>query len=176
MLWEAKRTKNWVEGWIPKLKEDLRNEKANIPIIVTEAMPKSVTEGIGIVKGVWICTPNMAVVLAMLLRKSLLDSGLQKALAEDRGTKADALYNFVTSHEFVQQIEAMVETYQEMANQISKERTYFTKFWAEREAQAQRLLVGTANIIGSMQGHVGQASMPKIKGLEPLELGDGDEE
>lgn len=176
MLWEVKRTKNWVEGWIPKLKEDLRNEKANIPIIVTEAMPKSVTEGIGIVKGVWICTPNMAVVLAMLLRKSLLDSGLQKALAEDRGTKADALYNFVTSHEFVQQIEAMVETYQEMANQISKERTYFTKFWAEREAQAQRLLVGTANIIGSMQGHVGQASMPKIKGLEPLELGDGDEE
>jgi hypothetical protein len=173
MLWEIKRTKNWVDGWIPKLKEDLRNEKANIPIIISEAMPKSITEDIGTFNGVWICKPQMAVVLATLLRKSLLDAGLQKALAENRGTKADALYNFVTSHEFVQQIEAMVETYQEMTTQITKERTYYAKFWAEREAQAQRLLVGTASIIGSMQGHVGQASMPRIKGLELL--GDGED-
>lgn len=172
MLWEIKRTKSWVDGWIPKLKEDLRNEKANIPIIVTEVMPKSITDDIGTLNGVWICKPNTAIVLATLLRKSLLDAGLQKALAENRGTKADALYNFVTSHEFVQQIEAMVETYQEMTQQITKERTYYSKFWAEREAQAQRLLLGTANIIGSMQGHVGQASMPKIKGLELLESGE----
>ncbi|MDL2341986.1 MAG: DUF2130 domain-containing protein [Patescibacteria group bacterium] len=172
MLWEIKRTKNWVDGWIPKLKEDLRNEKANIPIIVTEVMPKSISDDIGTFNGVWICKPNTAVVLAALLRKSLLDAGLQKALAENRGTKADALYNFVTSHEFVQQIEAMVETYQEMTQQITKERTYYAKFWAERDAQAQRLLLGTANIIGSMQGHVGQSSMPKIKGLELLESGE----
>lgn len=172
MLWEVKRTKNWVDGWIPKLKEDLRNEKANIPIIVTEVMPKSISDDIGALNGVWACKPNAAIILATLLRKSLLDAGLQKALAENRGTKADALYNFVTSHEFVQQVEAMVETYQEMTQQITKERTYYAKFWAEREAQSQRLLLGTANIIGSMQGHVGQASMPRIKGLELLESGD----
>lgn len=172
MLWEIKRTKNWVDGWIPKLKEDLRNEKANIPIIVTEVMPKTISDDIGNVNGVWICTPKTAIMLSTLLRKSLLDAGLQKALAENRGTKAEALYNFVTSHEFVQQIEAMVETYQEMTQQITKERTYYAKFWAEREAQAQRLLLGTANIIGSMQGHVGHASMPKIKGLELLDSGE----
>lgn len=169
MLWEIKRTKNWVDGWIPKLKEDLRNEKANIAIIITEVMPKAIDEDIGQLNGTWICKPQMAVVLASLLRKSLLDAGLQKALAENRGSKAEALYNFVTSHEFVQQVEAMVETYQEMTSQITKERTYYAKFWAEREAQAQRLLLGTANIVGSMQGHVGQASMPRIKGLDLLE-------
>ncbi len=172
MLWEVKRTKNWVDAWIPKLKEDLRAEKANLPIIVSEVMPKAVTGDIGVFNGVWICKPQSVIVLAMLLRKSLLDAGLQKALAENRGTKADALYNFVTSHEFVQQVEGMVETYQEMTAQITKERTYYSKFWAERDAQAQRLLLGTANIIGSMQGHIGQASMPKIKGLELLEAGD----
>lgn len=172
MLWEIKRTKNWVDGWIPKLKEDLRNEKANIPIIITEVMPKSITDDIGQFNGVWVCKPQVAVILATLLRKSLIDAGLQKALAENRGGKAEALYNFVTSHEFVQQVEAMVETYQEMTLQITKERTYYAKFWAEREAQAQRLLLGTANIIGNMQGHIGQSSMPKIKGLELLESGD----
>ena len=173
ILWEIKRTKNWTDGWIPKLKEDLRNEKANIPIIVTEVMPKDINEDICTINGVWICKPALAIVLGSLLRKSLLDAGLQKALAENRGTKADALYNFVTSHEFVQQVEAMVETYQEMTSQITKERTYYAKFWAEREAQASRLLLGTASIIGSMQGHIGQGSMPKIKGLELLELDEG---
>jgi len=172
MLWEIKRTKNWVDGWIPKLKEDLRSAKANIPIIVTEAMPKQIDEDMGVLNGVWVCKPALAIILSTLLRKSLLDAGLQKALAENRGTKAEALFNFVTSHEFVHQIESMVETYQEMSVQITKEKIAFQKIWAQREAQASTLLMGTANIIGSMQGHIGQASMPKIKGLELLEAGD----
>ena len=172
LLWEVKRTKNWVDGWIPKLKEDLRSAKANIPIIVTEAMPKHISEDMGSLNGVWVCKPTLAIILSTLLRKSLLDAGLQKALAENRGTKAEALFNFVTSHEFVHQIESMVDTYQEMATQITKEKIAFQKIWAQREAQANTLLMGTANIIGNMQGHIGQASMPKIKGLELLEAGD----
>lgn len=174
MLWEIKRTKSWTDGWIPKLKADLRAERANIPIIITEVMPKQIAEDMGNFDGVWICKPNLAIVLATLLRKGLLDVGLQKALAENRGTKEEALYSFVTSHEFVQQIESMVETYRDMTSQVSRERVAYEKFWAQREKQAQRLLLGTANIIGSMQGHIGQASMPKIKGLDLL--GPGDEE
>src|SRR3989344_1931534 len=114
MLWEIKRTKNWKAEWITKLKENLRSEKANIPIIITNCMPKHIVEDMGIFNGVWICKPHLVIILAALLRKGLLDVGLQKALANDRGNKADALFNFVTSHEFVHQIEAMVETYQEM--------------------------------------------------------------
>lgn len=172
ILWEIKRTKNWTDSWISKLKDDLRAEKANIPIIVTEAMPKQITEDMGLLEGVWVCKPQLAIILATLLRKSLLDVGRQKALTENRGTKADALYVFITSHEFVQQIESMVETYREMTSQVTKERIAFEKIWAQREKQAQKLLMSTANIIGSMQGHIGQASMPKIKGLELLEAGD----
>ncbi len=172
LLWEIKRTKSWTDGWIPKLKEDLRNERANVPIIVTEAMPKQIAEDMGLLNGVWICKPSLTIILGTLLRKSLLDVGLQKALAENRGTKAEALFNFVTSHEFVQQVESMVETYQDMSSQITKEKVAFQKIWAQREAQTQSLLLNTANIIGSMEGHIGHASMPKIKGLELLESGN----
>ena len=173
ILWEIKRTKNWTDGWIAKLKEDLRTAKANIPIIITEAMPKAISQDIGQFDGVWICKPNMAIVMAALLRKSLLDSGYQKALAENRGSKADLLYNFVTSHEFVQQVEGMVDTYKEMTAQIVQERTNSEKLLARREKQAQKLLLNTANIIGSMQGYIGQNSMPKIKGLDLELLEDG---
>ncbi len=166
MIWEIKRTKNWTDGWIPKLKQDTRNAKANIPIIITETMPKALDQDMGQVDGVWICKPSMALVLGTLLRKSLIDAGYQRALAQNQGGKAEALYSFVTSHEFIQQVESMVETYQEMTQQVTKERVAYEKLWSMREKQAQKLLLSTANIIGSMQGHIGQASMPKIKGLE----------
>jgi hypothetical protein len=93
-----------------------------------------------------------------------------ESLAQNRGSKADALYSYVTSHEFAQQIESMVETYQEMTLQVQKERVAYEKLWSQREKQAQKLFMGTANIVGGMQGHIGQASMPRIKGLE---LDDG---
>ncbi len=166
ILWEIKRTKNWTDSWIPKLKTDLRAAKANVPVIITEVMPKQIDSDMGQLDGVWICKPGLAIILGALLRKSLIDVGRQKALSANQGDKATALYSFVTSHEFSQQIEAMVETYQEMTAQVTRERVVYEKQWALREKQANKLLLGTANIIGSMQGHVGQASMPKIKGLE----------
>ncbi|MGI9027509.1 MAG: DUF2130 domain-containing protein [Candidatus Saccharimonadales bacterium] len=174
ILWEIKRTKNWTESWIQKLKDDLRDTKANIPIIITEAMPKDQAGEIVNYKGVWVAKPSSTVILATLLRKSLLDVGREKAVAQNRDTSADALYGFVTSHEFVNQIEAMVEVYMEMITDIAKEKAAFDRVWAKRDAQAKKLLGGTANIIGSMQAQVGTGSMPKIKGLELL--GSGEEE
>ena len=174
MLWELKRTKTWTDGWLTKLKQDLRNEKANIPIIVTEVMPKQIDGDIGTIDGVWICKPHLTIILGSLLRKGLLDVGREKAITEHRGTKAEALYSLITSHEFVQQIEAMVETYQEMTAQIIKERASAEKLWSLREAQAQKLFLGTAKIVGSIEGQLGQGAMPKIKGLDLLESGEED--
>jgi hypothetical protein len=157
---------------VSKLKEDLRSAKANIPVIITEVMPKDVDCDIAQYNGIWVCKPSMALVLSSLLRKGLLDVGRHKTLSENQGTKAGMLYGFVTSHEFVQQVEGMVETYKEMLGQIVSERASYERGWAKREKQAQKLLLGTANIVGSMQEYVGQTSMPKIKGLELLEPGD----
>ena len=53
-----------------------------------------------------------------------------------------------------------------MSIQIQKERIAYEKLWSQREKQATKLLMSTANIVGAMQGHIGAASMPRIKGLE----------
>lgn len=65
-----------------------------------------------------------------------------------------------------------IDISKEMTGQISSERAAFERLWAKREKQSQKLLLNTANIIGSMQGHIGQTSMPKIKGLDLLESGE----
>jgi len=165
ILWESKRTKAWSDGWINKLKEDMRNDKAHIPAIVSEVLPEEIKTGLGLKDGVWVTSPRLVIPLAMLLRKTLLDAARQKMIAQNQQTKAEELYGYVTSHEFAQQVEAMVETYKEMAEQITRERTAFEKNWKQREAQVNRLLSGVAGIYGSMQGIAGPA-LPTIKNLE----------
>jgi len=53
ILWETKRTKNWVETWITKLKEDQREAKADIAAIVSEVLPKDISN-FGFRNGIWI--------------------------------------------------------------------------------------------------------------------------
>ena len=53
ILWEAKRTKNWSDGWLTKLRDDQRTAKAEISIIVSKVLPKDV-ETFDFIDGVWV--------------------------------------------------------------------------------------------------------------------------
>lgn len=155
ILWESKRTKAWSDGWTAKLKEDLRSSKSNIPAIVSDMLPEEVKNGMGLYDGVWVCLPKFATTLALLLRKSLLDVAREKVITAGVQDKAGELYAYVTGHDFVNNVNAMIETYQEMQEQISKERMTMERIWKTREVQVTRLMSGVSGIYGSMQGIVG---------------------
>lgn len=173
ILWEAKRAKAWKDAWITKLRDELRAGKANFPVIVTNIFPKEIKNGaLGQKDGVLVVGFNLYLPLAIILRKNLLDIGYQKALSIHRGEKTDLLYEYITSHEFIHQVEAIVEVYKESVKQVSNERIVFEKTWKAREEQAKRLLLAAANIVGSIQGKVGQTALP-IKELDLLQLESG---
>ena len=172
ILWEFKRTKHWDDKWIGKLKDDLRNETANVPVIVSLELPKDMTSDLGMRDGVWICKAALIIPLAQLLREKLYEVAREKSRNAHSTEKAALVYQYVTSHEFQQQVESMVETYINMREQLQKEKTAIERIWKMREGQIERLLKGTANIIGSIEGR--GASMPVIKGLDILELSDGE--
>jgi len=166
ILWEIKRTKRWNDEWISKLKNDLRKEGADIPVIVTTTLPEEAKSGIGIKDGVWVCSRTLTVQMAMLLRDTLIKVAYQRTAQKHQGRKTDLIYEYVTSSQFVQQIEAIIETYGEMKGQIDKERAAFEKQWKQREGQLQRMIMATANVYGSMQGLAGTSALPEVKGLE----------
>lgn len=170
IIWERKRTKAWTEGWVEKLKEDMRRDGAHIGVIITEVLPKEFKKSIGEKSGIWITTPDFAEPLAQLLRKVLYDVAKEKAVKLNKQSKAEEVYDFVTSNEFIGQIERMVAIYTEISDQITKERTVAEKQWKMREVQVQRLLTGVSGIYGSMQGIAGTA-LPQVKNLE---LGGGE--
>ena len=169
ILWEAKRAKAWQNVWIEKLKDDLRGEKANIPVIISTVLPGEIEKELGHINGVWISSHSLAIPLAMLLRQNLLDVYRQRVFNERKGDKAEHLYEYITSHKFRQQVEAMLDVYFQMKQQITKERTSYEKMWAAREKQVDQLFRSTANIVGDIQGEVGFTAL-QIKGLELSDL------
>lgn len=168
IIWESKRTKSWSDEWVSKLKDDLRAAKSDIPVIVTAVLPKEILKGFGYYQGVWVAEEKYAIPLAETMRQRLIDIAREKFINQNQTGKKDLLFTYIASNEFKQQVESIVEVYQDIQLQITKERAAFEKQWKSREAQAQRLLKGTANIIGSIQGVAGQ-STAQIKGLDLLE-------
>ncbi len=164
ILWESKRTKTWAGDWIQKLKDDMRHSKANVPVIVSAVMPKEITTGFGNLDGVWVCEQKYIKPLAEVLRLGLINVAREKHTGLDRGTKADAVYDYLTSNEFRQQVESIIEAHTGLIMQIQKEKVAFEKIWKEREAQAQRIIGSTARIYGSISGLAGQ-SLPSIPSL-----------
>lgn len=137
-------------------------------MIVSSALPKEIKRGLGIKDGVWICDPFLFLPLAEMIRQKLFDVAKERYISQNRENKAELLYDYVTSHEFIQQVEAIVEVYKDMNDQILKERAALEKHWKTREAQVQKLFLSTAGIIGAMRGKIG-SSMPIIKGMDLLE-------
>lgn len=169
IVWERKRTKSWSEGWIKKLKEDMSRDKAQIGAIITEVLPKEFTSQIGEKSSIWITTTTFVEPLAILLRKLLYDVAKERAVKSNKQTQAEEIYDFITSMEFVAQVNRMMEIYTDMKQQITKERAVSEKQWKQREMQVERLITGVGGIYGSMKGIAGNA-LPEIK---TLEISDG---
>ena len=164
ILWESKHTKSWVDDWTTKLKDDLRSSQANIPVILSNVLPKNITGSFGRYEGVWVAEHKVALSVAEILRQSLIDIARERYNNKDRGTKADLVYGYLTSDNFIQHIQNIVEVHQNLIDQIATERRALEKIWKEREAQAQRMITSTASIYGSIQGLAG-SSLPNLPSL-----------
>ncbi len=171
ILFEIKRTKAWANDWPKKLKEDLRSAKANVGVIVSTVLPDGAKSGLGLVEGVWVVSPHLLISVVVLIRTKLIDVAREKFVSSNQASKSEKLYEFVVSHEFSQQLEAIAEVYQEMNSEIAKERAAMERIWKTREIQVRRLLTGTANIVGGIRGS--GATMPSIKGIDLPQLEEG---
>ena len=57
---ESKRTKNWSDGWLAKLRDDQRAAKAEMALIISHVLPKGV-ESFNFIEGVWVAEPRCAI-------------------------------------------------------------------------------------------------------------------
>ncbi|MBE9527661.1 MAG: DUF2130 domain-containing protein [Proteobacteria bacterium] len=171
IVWELKRAKNWSEGWIGKLKDDQRAVKAEVAVLVTAVLPDDIT-GFAFRDGVWVTSIGLAVQLASALRTGLIQTAHARSSADGKGERMEVVYNYLTGPEFTHKIEAIVEAFRGMKDDLEKEKRAFAKIWSSREKQIDRVIINTTTLYGDIQGITG-GTLPEIKSLE---LDSGEDE
>ena len=163
ILWESKRTKNWSDSWLAKLREDQRAAKAEIAVIVSQVLPKGV-ETFEMVDNIWVTHPRAALPVAAILRQSLMEISLARQASEGQDSKTEMIYQYLTGPRFRHRVEAIVEAFSTMKEDLDKERKAIMRQWAKREAQIERVMSSTVGMYGDLQGIAGK-SLQEIEGL-----------
>ena len=165
ILWEAKRARNWGGNWMAKLKEDQRAARADLAVLVSQTLPADM-RGFGLLDGVWVCDFATVIPLGVALRQGLVGAAVARQAEVGRQGKMEQLYQFLTSLEFRQRIEGVVEAFKTMREDLEAEKRALQKHWARREKQLEQAVTHTALLYGGVQGIVGQNSLPDIAPLQ----------
>jgi hypothetical protein len=155
IIYESKRTRDFSQDWIEKLKADMRNQGASVAVIVTQAMPKDM-DRFGEKNGVYICSFAEAKALSSLLRDNIIKIFNATRSQENKGDKMHLLYDYLTSTEFSEQWKAIREGFLSMKQSIQKERDMMEKLWKAREKQLEKVLLNAAHVRGSIEGIAGK--------------------
>ena len=163
ILWESKRTKNWSEGWLSKLRDDQRAARADIAVMVSQALPRDL-DTFDLVDGVWVTHPRSLLPVALSLRYTLIEVSLARLANEGQQTKMELVYQYLTGPGFRQRVEAIVEAFSTMQEDLSREKKAIMKEWAKREMQIDRVIQATVGMYGDLQGIAGK-TLQEIEGL-----------
>jgi len=163
VLWECKNAKNWSESWITKLKEDQRALRADVAVLVTATLPRGCSR-FTIIDGVVVADFTCAAPLASVLRANLLQIAQTRNAAINKGEKLELLYRYLSGIEFRQRVEAIVEAFERMREDLDQERRAAERQWAKRSKQIEAVTFNISAMYGDLQGLV--PTLPSIARLE----------
>ena len=167
ILWESKNAE-WSNGWIAKLKEDQRQAKADLAVLVSVNLPDGV-ESFSYREGLWICSWKHFIPLAIALRFNLVSIHHERTSNEGKDEKMKVLYQYLTGMEFKHRVEGIVDSFTSLQEELEREKRWFSVKWARQEKEIRKVIDHTHGMYGDLQSVIGK-SLPEIKSLE---LGEG---
>lgn len=173
ILWELKNTKVWGQEWVGKLKNDKRSSNSDEAILISEVLPTGMKTA-GYLDGIWVTQRNFVISLADTIRAKLIQLFYVKNSVKAKDGKMEVLYQYLSGVEFKHRVEAIIEAFTNMQVEIEKEKRYFANKWARDGKNIRLVIDNTYGMHGDFKGILGNV-LPQIKGLEMLELGDGNE-
>jgi len=171
IVWETKRAENWSTAWVSKLKDDQQEVGADIAVLVSTAFPAGVTGPMALYEGIWLVEPELAKGLSEALRTVLIESQRQRAVTIGKGEQMEALFDYICSNQFAQRVRSVVEGYEEMHNDLEKEKRAMQRLWKKREGQIGRISNQMISICGELQG-ISSSSLPHLNSIATLEFGE----
>lgn len=173
IVWEAKQTKGWQQGWLSKLKEDQRAVGAEIAVLVTAVMPKDVPHSFTRQEDVWITKFSSVRPVAEALRTTLVEVHKQRQANVGKNEKMELLYDYICSPQFAHKLKAIVDGFSTMQADLEAEKRAAIKHWSRREKQLSKMMAGTVSIVGDLQG-IGEEALPQLEAIAALPNFDDD--
>jgi hypothetical protein len=170
ILWECKNAKNWSDGWIGKLKDDQRTLRADVAVLVTASLPRGCAR-FTVIDGTLVTDFACAAPLAAIVRANLLQLAQTRSAAVNKGEKLELLYRYLSGIEFRQRVEAIVEAFERMREELDQERRAAERQWAKRTKQIEAVTFNISGMYGDLQGLV-----PALPSIARLELAPPEEE
>jgi len=164
ILWETKRTKNWSDGWLNKLKADQLTAKADVALLLTQALPKD-CERFQQIDGLWVTSHACAFDLVLVLRKSLIELEKARSAARGKNQKMEIVYDHLSSPQFGTRVESVLNMLVTLKSDLDGEKRAYSKIWAKRHAQIDGVIGSMAHIVGDLQA-IGDLSLAEVKSLE----------
>jgi hypothetical protein len=165
ILWETKRAQVWGGDWAAKARQDAAEAKAEITVIVSDALPKGMCD-FGPQDGVWAVRPSHAVMLGIALRQGIISTAKERQGVLGRETKAESLYAYMIGPEFRATLEGIALPFHELRAELDSEKRATLPRWRRQERRIERVLASVATLQGDLQGIAG-SEMPALPGFEP---------
>ena len=115
--------------------------------------------------GVWIAHPRYALPVAVELRQTLMEVSSSRLVQQGQQTKMEQVYHYLTGTKFRRRVDAVIEKFNDMRDDLDKERKFMNRQWAKRETQILAVVESTAGMVGDLQAIAGKA-MPEIPSLD----------
>ena len=103
--------------------------------------------------------------VAVALRQSLIELSNSRFVQQGQETKMEQVYQYLTGMKFRQRVEAVIEKFDDMREDLERERKFMGKQWSKREVQILAAVGFTVGMVGDLQGIAGKA-MPEIPSLD----------
>jgi len=160
ILWESKRVRNWSDKWIDKLIEDKQAARADVAVIVTDALPEHVLH-MGSVRGVLITTFPLAACLAETLRVNMALLGQTRLALSGQDDQKSRIFQYFTSPQFHDRMATIAEQFEQMQADLKREKAAMNRTWAKREKQIETIFSSTAKFTGELQALYGP-TLPQL--------------
>lgn len=95
--------------------------------------------------------------------RAAIGSRRRRAIDHDRDAAGVAVHLVTSSTAFRQRIDAIVESFRTMQDDLNGERTVMERYWSKRDTHLQMVVKNLAGMYGDMQAIV---ALPNIRRLE----------
>jgi hypothetical protein len=146
---ESKYAKKFSSNWIKKLKDDMKNKKADFGVLVTLDIPENFKQYEE--DDLFICGFHDYYLAVKFLRGRIIALARQNTLEANRSSER-LIYDYVTGREFAQWMRGLIDFLNEQQLQLETDKSQAIKSFGTRQAQLDKIKKSHMDLAGQFKG------------------------